>query len=434
MVQPGKTWISIITVTTLLILGDRKIHGQVVADSRVLSAKHVQRIEKAKSAKEKLKKYKKLYAQDSLKSRKELERRWQLKSDSLMHAWRENEDELMVVKQDMPLTEYELLLDSGRVASVTDSVKNEVAAQARGWVNDSIQAYTDWLASHKVHYRTYLKKDSLLSIARKNLSDEVHGRFMNLKEIKELEKVTTLTGDGAPWQAYSDQARQVGDSAYIKEQAQKMAEEWAATYLADHPEVMEGAQKTMKALMKKYAIVPNSNDLSAARKRTSLNGKSFAERLYFAVNFQVLNIKPVSIDVSPAIGYRFTTRWIAGFGGNYRKTFTNSVPLSFSADMWGYKEFVCFEVLSNFYLYTEFSRNTTHGVASEDGTRIWEQSLLLGAGRQFLIHPRVEMTILASYNFLYEPTDQFFTSPWSVRVGVQLSDLALIKNNPYFQR
>ncbi|QOI98651.1 MAG: hypothetical protein HRU69_14690 [Flammeovirgaceae bacterium] len=435
MLQPYKACIRIITVTALLIFGDRKVHGQVVPDSQVLSAKHIQKIEKAESAKEKLKKYKKLYAQDSLKNRKAFERRWQLQADSLMHAWRENEDELGVLKQNMLISEYELLLDSGRVAAVTDSVNNEIAAHVRGRVNDSIQASAVRLTSYREHYRAYLKKDSLISIARKNLSNEVHSRFLNLKELKALDEITVFTRNDKPWKGYSDKARQVGDSAYIKDQARKMAEELATNYLVDHPEIIESVQKRLNVLMKKYAVVPNSNDLRTARKRASLTGKSFAERLYIAANFQVLSIKPVSIDFSPAIGYRFTTRWIAGMGLNYRKTFSNPLTPDFSADMWGYKSFVSFDVLSNFYLYTEFARNTTYRVASgEDGTKNWEQSLLLGVGRQVLIHPKIEMTIMVSYNFLFEPTDQFFVSPWSIRVGVQLSELALLKSKPYFQR
>jgi hypothetical protein len=87
---------------------------------------------------------------------------------------------------------------------------------------------------------------------------------------------------------YKAQAEQLQDSAYLAEQARKKAEEKALEYLAQNPGVMRGVQQKMSLLMKKYSVVPNSNDLSTAVKRSAMADRSFTERLQFAANFQVI--------------------------------------------------------------------------------------------------------------------------------------------------
>ncbi len=74
---------------------------------------------------------------------------------------------------------------------------------------------------------------------------------------------------GMPGQ-YKALAEQLQDSAYLAEQAKKKAEEKAMEYLAQNPGVMRGVQQKMSLLMKKYSVVPNSNDPSTAVKRSSM--------------------------------------------------------------------------------------------------------------------------------------------------------------------
>jgi hypothetical protein len=224
------------------------------------------------------------------------------------------------------------------------------------------------------------------------------------------------------------------DSAQLKAEARRKAEALATDYLAEHPEIMEGVQNKMNRLMKRFSVVPNSTDLSSARKRTSLEGKSLKERLYLAANFQVIAIKPFSVDFSPAVGYRLSTRWVAGLGAMYRKTFDGSM-LGISPEAAGIRLFASYDVLANFFLYTEVAGNSV-GVSNPEkpAARIWEESFLTGLGRQFLIHPKVEMTVTTAYDLLHEPGNAIYPRPWSVRVGFQLSELALLKRKPYFHR
>lgn len=164
----------------------------------------------------------------------------------------------------------------------------------------------------------------------------------------------------------------------------------------------------LSLLMKKYSVVPNSNDLSSARKRTSLEGRTFRERLVIATNFQVISLDPVSIDFAPTIGYMFNKRFIAGLGATYRQKFgTDSIP-ALSPDVWGYKAFTSYDVLRNFFAYGEYERNSPGRESAEYGSnRIWKAAFLAGVGRKFAVHRKVDMTLIVGYNFLHEGMTRF---------------------------
>jgi hypothetical protein len=226
---------------------------------------------------------------------------------------------------------------------------------------------------------------------------------------------------------YQQQVQQFTDSAYLKAQAKKRAEEMAMQYLNSNPEILKAVQAKMNLLMKKYSVIPNSNDLSTATKRTSLKGKSFGERLVIAGNFQLLTLKPVSLDFSPQVGYRFNTRFVVGLGGTYRKTFSDSL-LTLSPNVFGYKAFTSYDAWSSYFAYAEFDYNTTGIKKDDDGSkRIWKDAFLAGVGRTIQVHPKVNMTISFLYDFLYKPHDPLYARPWMVRIGVQSSALAMKK-------
>lgn len=191
--------------------------------------------------------------------------------------------------------------------------------------------------------------------------------------------------------------------------AKDKAAQLASDYLEDHPELLNGAKRKMDFLYKKYSVLTNSNDLQNAVKRTSLTGKPFKERLHVASNFQLLSYQPVTIDFSPSLGYRINTRLIVGIGGTYRQSLTIFLAISF-------------------YILN-FARNTTNvqQESKSPSPRIFHKALLLGLGRKFRIHTKVDMTLVVAYNFLKQPNDPIYPSPWIIRVGFQLNELGFTK-------
>ena len=365
----------------------------------------------------------------------------------------QDESKLMELKQQMPdiplpkqlsskLNTYKVLnpdkvkeleqLAKGKLPGL-EGVKDlqSKAQQYTGKVNgikDKTQQYTGKLDEYSQYAKTLSNTDSLKGFVQTR-GEEMASAYVSKidgfselgKAQGDLNKLRSLPGE------YQNQMEQLRDSAYIKEQAKKKAEALAMNYVAEHPEIMQGVQKKMALLMKKYSIVPNSNDLSTAVKRTSLEGRRFRERLYLAGNFQVLNLDPFSIDLSPMIGYRFNTRFLAGVGANYRQSFTDSIP-SFSPTVFGYKAFTSYDVIKNFFAYAEFDRNSPGVKKTETGSQLlWKNAAFAGIGRKFMIRPKIEMTIVMMYNFLHESRDPVYPKAWVVRVGLQTSELGLFK-------
>ena len=82
----------------------------------------------------------------------------------------------------------------------------------------------------------------------------------------------------------------------------------------------------------------------------------------------------------------------------------------------------------NFFGYAEYGRNSP-GVKVEEGRtiRIWKNAFIAGVGKKMLIHKNIEMTMLVGYNFFHQANDPVYSRPLIVRVGFQLSELALLK-------
>ncbi len=273
-----------------------------------------------------------------------------------------------------------------------------------------------------------LSPDSLLQAGMNRVEKEVQSQLMGAAGFdsyqKQLNQYTQLEGQ------YKGYLNDLQDSTARKEMAKKKAEELAMQYISENPGILQEVQKKMELLMKKYSKVTNSNDLSTAVKRTSLNGRTFQERLVIATNFQLLSIDPFSIDIAPQIGYRFNSLFSVGIGGTYRKTFTDSIP-TLAPEVFGCKAFLSYDILNSFFAYGEYAQNSP-GVTVKEGItqRIWKPAALVGVGRRFSLHKNVDMTVVALYNFIYSPGDPVYSRPFMVRFGFQLSDVALLKKKP----
>jgi len=319
-------------------------------------------------------------------------------------------------------------LQSLNANKLTEKINNKLTQQESGLssefnqYNTKAAKYSSYVQNPDMVKRTLQEKGSALTTKE---VDSKMGGIGDIKEIQnsssEIQKLKSMPND------YKNQVEQYTDSAYVKEQAKKKAEEMAMNYLNSNPEILKSVQAKMKLLMKTYSVIPNSNDLSTAIKRTSLKGKSFKERLYFAGNFQVLTLQPLSIDFSPMTGYKFNSKFVVGIGAMYRKTFSDSIH-GLAPQVWGYKGFASYDVLQRFFAYTEYDRNTPGMRKVENNSiRIWKTAWLVGVGRKLTIHPKLQMTLLAAYNILCQKNDPIYPNPWVIRVGFQTNELSMLK-------
>jgi hypothetical protein len=455
-----------------------------------LNTKQISRLEKVKSASKKLNMYRKFYSKDSLKEAKKYEKllneKWKsigndvgfITSKKLKSV--KQRDAIKTSGPSKPIDSLTHLLGNTNLksGSNSDTTKKDTTFHfpfkqinlLPGTQNDLNSLSLSKLPLKPPSFNSYLKSTQIPELKELNKMKGEFGRYKGQfsqyqkqyggyltdstrkeaikNEVAALEKETqqkvmsnAYTGEMLKYQKqidvfkadqlkYKKQIDQLQDSAYQKKVAKEKGEQAAMEYL-EKSQVLKNVQNKMQMLMKKYSVVPNSNDLSTAIKRTSLKGKAFRERLVIATNFQILSYDPVSIDFSPLLGYKFNTRFAVGVGGTYRQTFGNTPSsLKFAPQVFGYKFFTSYDVVKNFFVYGEFARNSIPTKSDNGTVLVWKNAAIAAIGRKTSISRKIDMTMLVGYNFFHEPNDPVYPNQWIFRVGFQLSDLALMKRQP----
>lgn len=429
---------------------------------------HLKKINKKASPTSKLKLYRKYFHKDSLKQARQLEKYWQQQFDSIFYALHATEKKMakklakmktrntrkvLHIKEDINKLHKSPVFDSVWSMIPIDTTLNLNSSQLPERVSEKADEAVRSRSKTNIPYNSTLKDVAVVNDGIKGYESGVNYvdtlKSINTEQItvileKQVQRVNELEGvNELSAQAeemnhlkgmkdeYKTQMDIYMDSASRKEQAQKKAEEAAMEYISRNPQLMKEVQEKVNRLMKKYSVVPNSNDLSTAIKRTSLKGRSFRERLVLATNFQVLTLDPFSIDLAPTVGYRINSRFTIGLGGTYRQTFRKDSIPAISSSVWGYKNFVSYDILNSFFFYSEFARNTSGLIKTENtNQRNWEQAWQAGLGRRFSVHRKIDMTVVLTYNLLHQKDDSIYPGRWAVKVGFQTSELAMLKRRP----
>lgn len=194
------------------------------------------------------------------------------------------------------------------------------------------------------------------------------------------------------------------------------------------------AQQQVGRLLSKYREFANSSDLSTATKNTSMKGKSFREHLVIGGNFNVISSQPLSIDLSPQLGYKFTTKFFVGLGMNYRCTFGDSIRHAHfvSTSNTSVSGWTSYDVFRSFYAVAEWERSGITVSANDKANRQWTNNYFVGMGKRLLVHPKVYLTVSARYNLNNDNQNKVYTNRFQIRVGFQLSELAGKKNLIYY--
>ncbi|MEM7107109.1 MAG: hypothetical protein AAF519_02700, partial [Bacteroidota bacterium] len=218
-----------------------------------------------------------------------------------------------------------------------------------------------------------------------------------------------------------EQTRQQMQQDLAKQQMKEKMASQAKAYISKHADKLQQVQSQMGELKKKYSYVPNSNDLSTAKKRTSLEDEPFGKRLVFGGNFNVTETNPLAVDLSPIIGYKINTLFEVGITGLYRAQFNadRSGVQAEGDNTYGYSAFVNHMVFRNFFGYIEGENISRVKTIQDQLVREWDQTLLVGIGRRFNIAKWLEMQAIITYNFLHENQDGVYDSPVVLKTGVR---------------
>lgn len=424
-----------------------------------LSPIHQKKLSKIESGHHRMKKFYQYYSKDSAKHVKQLDKKERKSWDSVMQATQRQE------RLERELFKKGITLESKSYDSINGHLNNWTAILNDTTKSDSLRA----IARENVKNLTLVKirKNPNFDILEQQYSehpdslnwqelsekipgiDSIKGVFKNLKELldysakiaeKQLaEKVGSgyITNNANKLAALNDEVMQYKDKfdlyqkkdSLIQTGKDKVAEK-ALDYFAKNPEKLEAASQKASKLLSKYRMFSNSNNLDDATRRTSMEGKSLFERLVIGGTFNVISTKPLSLDLSPQIGYKFTSRFFVGAGINYRVTFSDSIKHSWyvTPKNTALKTFVNYDILKSWHAYLEGEVTGVSGNSVEQKEKDkWNANYFIGAGRRFLIHPKLYMTMTALYNLNNQTQNHIYPQRFQVRIGFQTSDLALRK-------
>lgn len=132
-------------------------------------------------------------------------------------------------------------------------------------------------------------------------------------------------------------------------------------------------------------------------------------------------------SVSPVIGYRLTTKLLAGTGITYR--YTNYKPLRIKLNDYGLSPFLRYTVYRNIFLQTEYEfLNYEFPVNYTETRRMSFDSFLAGGGFIQPLGNRLSFYLMALYNFSYQGNTGVYSpydSPIVFRAGINIGALSL---------
>lgn len=302
------------------------------------------------------------------------------------------------------------------------------------FVASSFKIFKDSLSSSEEfgEYGKYLddaqqlKDSASLDYVGKRLEEEVVREASEMDEISALQEHQNGMGGLEELQQSPDELLA---SEMPVDNPQDAVKNLANEELVRNIEAVTAAQGEMQKLKKKYSSVLNSNDLSTAVKRSSLEDKNLLQRLIFNGNFQVQSYKPITLDASPTLGYRINKLFHLGAGFHWRYTFKDSVNLNIPESNIGYKAYVSHDVFRNFFGYSEYEnqRMKQENSFTDKQQYDWQEAWHIGLGRIISINNLLDAQVLVLYNLLHNPMDPLYPSPWNIRVGVQVKSERLLK-------
>lgn len=422
-----------------------------------LSPKHLKKLQTYQSGHKRLKQYYKFYRKDSLNLSKDQNKKYKRELDSTYRAERKR-DKLQrrlsrrglklpdnylnnVDSSSQQLARYWRLMND---TSQSDSLRMIAKAKVKAIVVEKARANPD--------YQNFINQDvSNDSLSWKRLSSHVPGLdtlsalfdsssddFFSTVE-RSAESALKRVNDGKLFGEDFNKAEQLHDlpekyrrqyqgltnKDSLQARAKSLATSEAVRQFEENAPIGE-AQQQVGRLLSKYREFTNSSDLTSATRRTSIKGKSIRERLVIGGNFNVVSTQPLSIDLSPQLGYRFTTKFFVGLGINYRCTFGDSIRYSHyvSSSNTSLSGWISYDVIKRFYATAEWERSGITFSSNDRSNKEWRNNYFVGAGKRILVHPKLYLVISARYNINNDKQNPVYVNRFQIRMGFQLSELA----------
>ncbi len=329
------------------------------------------------------------------------------------------------------IEKYDSLLQVGNgqnTDAVQDSLWSELHQQMElpegfGELDKQSTAYLSEYQSYQQEWQRLNKMHDSLSVAQILIKTKQFDRIEKYAQQKALGKegseLLTAQQDLESLNPGSDlpiDANELNNTNIVEK-----VQETGLAYFKNHANKLEAAHKSMADLKKKYSYVPNSNDLSTARKIKSLEGVPWKKRLVLGGTLQVHAGDPVKVDFNPLLGYQFDKRFSLGIGGTYRTSFGKDeafIP-SGNKSVFGGRAFTEYVVFKSFFAHAEYeslksavATNTTADAA----VRRWSNGVLVGIGKSYAFSKELKGNVVVLYNLTHDDNSPH-QKPFLVRFG-----------------
>ena len=245
------------------------------------------------------------------------------------------------------------------------------------------------------------------------------------QQARNLEQVKAFENKKAAFSPYQEQVGQLGKEEYAKEKVVQKAKTMAKDHFAGQQEKLLAAQSKLTKLKQKVGKLGGLNG-EKLKKENEMKGKTLGERLVLGGNFQLHPGDLVSLDISPAVAYRWTKTFRIGLGGTYRTTFDEKEKffLSDEKEVFGYRGYAEHDVYKGFYAHGEYERLSGAHLSGKNTPQdqrgdSWHNGALLGLGKSYKIKNKIRGNVMLLYNFLYDE-QSLYNRPWNLRFGFEL--------------
>ena len=346
------------------------------------------------------------------------------------------------------LNEIEILENGDYLNQIeeVDGMTNDSYSEVTNLTNEYFGSYQEYVdAKTKVReaevYVNKAKKykEDVIKILRGDfendeLTNALKNRLMQFKEVRGLsdemasaeiiqnqykEQLEEIKYKADLEEKYEEHV-QSKDSVGIVNQIVDKTSQLLSTQSKEHSKEIQQAQKILTTYQSKYLSYKNTNGEVDLQKKNSLEGKSFTDRLLFGGSLQISRMNEYNaIDLSPNIAYRFSKKYLIGFGCTYRVKLKES---DFSAlrdeEIYGSRLFLQYKI-NKLFLHGEYE-NMSHGKVmgqSDEVKRVLSPGALFGLGIEYSLFKGTKGNMVILYNLLYDQVSSPYDKAIVFRFG-----------------
>lgn len=248
------------------------------------------------------------------------------------------------------------------------------------------------------------------------LPKDIENKAAGLAEVKSLQK-EVLSAE--QYKAMVEKWN--SDPEYRQEMMVNKAKEQVVNHFAAHQQELNAMTSQLSSAKAKLKDAEEIANLFG-KHTNPMKGKPLIERLRPGFNLQFQMNKDLLLDVNPQVGYRFSGRWMAGLGWNYRWGYNTRQQNFPSQDrVFGPRAFVQLKIKDSNYVMAVIEDMNAYVqpyilTSGESATRKWVWSYMAGYKKEFRYSNKLLGSVQILYN-LYNPRNQ---SPYVDRLSLRM--------------